>query len=120
MTAPAILQYLAVNCVYLLMLIPAAAVFTLTCSALMMNAYSAICLPLVAQFLCKQLAWRKIRENGNPRWLLLDTDTLARPEYTLPMMLGISPAAVLILAYLCCLLLCGLLFWRITERRLRQ
>jgi hypothetical protein len=120
-TLPAILQYLLSNCVYLLMLIPAAAVCTLTCSALMLNAYSAICLPLVAQFLCKQLAWRKYRENSlHPLWLLLDTDTLARPEYTFPVMFAVHPAAVLIPAYVCCLLVCGLLFSRIAERRLRQ
>ena len=115
------MRFLLSNCAYLLLLIPPAAACTLTGSAVLQNAYSAICLPLVVQFLCKQLAWRKYREDAaNIRLLLLDTDTLARPEYWLPAMFPAHPAVLLSAAYLVCLAGSWLLFSRITERRLRQ
>lgn len=115
-----ILLFMFQNSIYLLLFCPVSASFVLLLCAHFKNCYSAICLPLVIQFLGKQLAWRKYHENiKNIKYLLLDTDVLARPQYWLPSMFSIHPAVILIPTYVIAMLVIYFLYYNIIMRKLR-
>lgn len=117
----AVLCYLLKSCAYLPAFCAVSALCAMTVSACLLNAYSAICLPTVVQFLGKQLAWRKYYEDSAAvRLRILDADALLNPEIWLPEAFGVPDSTVLLAVYILTAAVLFCVFRAVTGRRLRQ